>query len=119
MSAVAVASEVQSPPARRIPPRGPRCGHNRQSPLTQAIDLKDLAYSTAKDSAVPAHIKAPLMRAWCDLHEITMAIRGQGKPKPVEAKNANGAKRTKEHAAPISAQEQTKATQPNTASSDS
>jgi hypothetical protein len=37
------------------------------------------------------------MRAWADLQEIGMAIRGQGKPKPVEARNAT-VKRTKRNA---------------------
>jgi hypothetical protein len=38
--------------------------------------------------ATPAHIRAALMRAWVDLQEISMAIRGVGKPKPVDARNA-------------------------------
>jgi hypothetical protein len=68
------------------------------------MDLKDLAYATAQDPAVQAHIKAALMRAWVDLQEMAMAIRGQGKPKPIEARNAVSKRRTKEHAAPISTQ---------------
>jgi len=103
MSAVAecLQSEVKPRQKRQLVPRGPRCGFNRLSPLTQALDLKDIAFASAKDPAIPAHIKAALMRAWCDLHEITMAIRGQGKPKPIEAKNATH-KRARETApAPV------------------
>lgn len=64
------------------------------------MDLKDLAYHTAQDPNVQAHIKAALMRAWVDLQEVAMAIRGQGKPKPVEARNATR-KGKRDSAAPI------------------
>jgi len=97
-------SEVQSLPARRIRTRGPRCGLNRTSPLTQALDLKDVAYRDAKSPDTPIHIKAALMRAWADLHEITMAIRGHGKPKPVEAKNAGDKRKARDAATPIAGQ---------------
>ena len=70
------------------PPRQSRAGVNRLSPLTQALDLKDQAYIDALSPETPVHVKAALMRAWSDLQEIAMALRGQGKPKPVEAKNA-------------------------------
>ncbi len=63
--------------------------------------MKETAYKCAQDANVPAHIKAALMRAWADLHEITMAIRGEGKPKPVEAKNAKP-KSKSSNAAPVS-----------------
>ncbi len=86
-------------PRKSYPP-GPRSGLIRVSPLTQALDLKDVAYRKAKDDSTPVHIAAALMRAWADLHEITMAIRGQGKPKPVEARNATP-KRKPAREAPI------------------
>ncbi len=86
-------------PRKSYPP-GPRSGLIRVSPLTQALDLKDVAYRKAKDDATPVHIAAALMRAWADLHEITMAIRGQGKPKPVEARNA-APKRKRNETAPV------------------
>jgi hypothetical protein len=70
------------------------------------MDLKDLAYATAQDPNCQAHIKAALMRAWVDLQEMAMALRGQGKPKPVEARNATP-KRKRENAAPISTQQAT------------
>lgn len=63
--------------------------------------MKDTAYAATQDAKIPAHIKAALMRAWVDLHEITMAIRGQGKPKPIEAKNASGKRVKREANAPI------------------
>jgi hypothetical protein len=65
-----------------------RAGKHRLSPLTQALDLKDIAYHDAHDPKTPPHIKAALMRAWVDLQEVVMSIRGQGKPKPIEARNA-------------------------------
>ncbi len=81
-------AEVQSVSRRSPPKRGPRCGMNRQSSLTQALDLKDEAYRSGTSKDTPVHVKAALMRAWVDLQEMTMTIRGQGKPKPIEARNA-------------------------------
>jgi len=83
---------------------GPRSGKHRLSPLTQALDLKDVAYRNGTDPATPVHIQAALMRAWADLHEITMAIRGQGKPKPIEARNAVSKRKGRDAAAPVAAQ---------------
>ena len=44
------------------------------------------------------------MRAWADLQEIAMALRGQGKPKPVEARNAVSKRKGRDAAAPVAAQ---------------
>ncbi len=71
--------------------RTPRAGKHRVSPLTQALDLKDIAYRDGSADSTPVHIKAALMRAWVDLQEMAMAIRGQGRPKPIEARNAKPA----------------------------
>jgi len=90
-----LAPEVHSPPVRSQPKRGPRCGMNRPSPLTQALDLQAIAMSAAKDPNVPPHIKAALMRAWTDLQDVVMAIRGHGRPKPVTARNDASATRRK------------------------
>ncbi len=73
---------------RASKPHGPRAAKHRLSPLTQALDLKDLAYKDAHASETPVHIRAALMRAFVDLLDLCMALRGQGKPKPVEARNA-------------------------------
>jgi hypothetical protein len=81
-------------------PRGPRCGLHRVSALTQALDLKDVAYQDGTASETPVHVKAALMRAWVDLQEVVMALRGQGKPKPVEARNAQP-KRKPRSAGPV------------------
>jgi hypothetical protein len=67
------------------------------------MDLQAVAFAAAQDPNVPAHVKAALMRAWVDLEEIRMAIRGQGKPKPVEAKNAQPRQKPRP-AAPITSQ---------------
>lgn len=64
------------------------------------MDLKDVAYRDGTADSTPVHIKAALMRAWVDLQEMAMALRGQGKPKPVEARNATP-KRKRESVAPI------------------
>lgn len=69
-------------------PNGPRAGKHRLSRLTQALDLQDQAYKAATSTDTPVHVQAAFMRAWADIHEVSMAIRGQGKPKPVEARNA-------------------------------
>jgi len=83
------------------PPRQSRAGVNRLSPLTQALDLKDQAYMDALSPETPVHVKAALMRAWVDLEEIRMALRGQGKPKPVEARNAKPKGKHPQSIAPI------------------
>ncbi len=72
----------------------------RQSPLTQAMDLQAIAMTAARDPNVAPHIKAALMRAWTDLQDVIMAIRGHGRPKPVEARNATP-KRKVSGSAPI------------------
>ncbi len=100
MSAPSPLKEFTRPPTSHVK-RSPRQGRYRVSPLTQALDLKDIAYKHGTDEKTPVQIKAALMRAWVDLQEIAMAIRGQGKPKPVEARN--GSKRSKvTNAAPVS-----------------
>lgn len=91
---------VQSDPTRSQPKPGPRRGINRPSPLTQALDLQEIALRDCKADATAPHIRAALMRAWVDLQEIAMALRGQGKPKPVEARNATP-KRKRTPVAPI------------------
>ncbi len=101
MSAVApsLQAEVRAPLSHVKRPN--RHGKHRVAPLTQAMDLKDIAYRDVCDDKTPIHIRAALMRAWADLQEIVMALRGQGKPKPVEARN--GVKRGKQtNAAPVS-----------------
>jgi hypothetical protein len=40
------------------------------------------------------------MRAWVDLEEIRLTLKGHGKPKPVEARNATP-KRKPKSAAPV------------------
>ncbi len=68
--------------------RYPRHGKHRIPALTQALDLRDVAYRDGTDPNLPPHIRAAIMRAWVDLSELAMSLRGQGKPKPVEARNA-------------------------------
>jgi len=99
MSAVALLQAEIRGPQSHIK-RSPRQGKHRVAPLTQALDLKDIAYRDGTADSTPVHIKAALMRAWVDLQEMAMAIRGQGKPKPVEARNATR-KGKRESAAPI------------------
>lgn len=87
-------------PVRKRYPPGPRQALHRLSRLTQALDLQDQAYKAGIAKRTPIHVKAAFMRAWVDLQEIGMAIRGQGKPKPVEARNATK-RNAKAQAAPI------------------
>jgi len=65
------------------------------------MDLQAVAFATVNDPAVPAHIKAAHMRAWVDLEEIRMALRGQGKPKPVDARNGIRKPRGSQSVTPI------------------
>lgn len=51
------------------------------------MDLQAIAMKDAKNDSTPAHIKAALMRAWCDLQERINELRGIGKPRPVTARN--------------------------------
>lgn len=81
----------------------------RASTRNQILQLKAVALRDAIDDSTPVGVRASLMRAYVDLQEIDMALRGVGKPKPVEAKNANERKRVKENAAPIAAQTPAKA----------
>jgi len=66
------------------------------------MDLQAVAMKSALDPIVPPHVKAALMRAWVDLEEIRLTLKGHGKPKPVEARNAQPKRKTKPGAvAPI------------------
>ncbi len=108
-----VAEALKSPP-RSQPKRGPRCGIHRHSRLTQALDIQDLLADTAKAlkidllSATDTDKRARLAvaiasagRSWQGLQGEVMAMKGQGKPKPVEARN--GARKSKSsNAAPVS-----------------
>ncbi len=96
----AASSVANYAPSRPPHPKGPRAGTHRLTPLTQALDLKDVAYRDGTADSTPVHIKAALMRAWVDLQEMAMTLRGQGKPKPVEARNATP-KRKPSATAPI------------------
>lgn len=94
---------------RSFKPTGPRVGQHRYSALTQIMDLQAIAFESAHDPKVPAHIKAALMRAWVDLEDIRMAKQGIGRPKPVEARNATTKRKPRAPIAPISAIEQAQA----------
>ena len=60
----------------------------RANPRRQIAELQEVAHRDAIADATPVGVKASLMRAYVDLQEIAMALRGHGKPKPVEARNA-------------------------------
>ena len=83
---------------------GPRRAINRPSSLTQAMDLQAIAMADCKAKDTPVHVRAALMRAWVDLEEIRLALRGQGKPKPVEARNARPKQRNGSTVSPIAGQ---------------
>ncbi len=113
MSAIAVAA-VQAPPRRVHGFPGPRRSLNRLSRLSQALDLQDLLAKVANalgndlenqpDGDKRARLAVAIAsagRSWQGLQTEVMALRGQGKPKPVEARN--GVKRGKQtNAAPVS-----------------
>ncbi len=84
--AYAVAGALASIQARKARP-------TRLGPRSQVLLLKDVALRDAIDPETPVGVRASLMRAYVDLHEIDMAISGQGKPKPVEARNSQPRKR--------------------------
>src|SRR5216683_942982 len=73
----------------------------RKGPRSQVLALKDVAIRDAIAPDTPVGVRASLMRAYVDLHEIDMAIRGQGKPKPVEAKNSQSKRKSVGSITPI------------------
>jgi len=74
----------------------------RNSAQRHIADLKVVAHRDATSPETPVAVKASLMRAYVDLHEIEMAIKGYGRPKPVEARNASPKAKSKRQAiAPI------------------
>ncbi len=90
----AVAGAVASIQARKLRP--PRAGVRKQ-----IYDLKVVAHRDATSDETPVGVKASLMRAYVDLHEIEMAITGQGKPKPVEARNASPKRKARPTVSPV------------------
>lgn len=95
--------------------QGPRSGVNRLSRLTQALDLQDILTSTAKalkqtldceqDQDKRARLAVAIAsagRSWQGLQGEVMALRGQGKPKPVEARNATQKRKTRVAPRPVS-----------------
>ncbi len=98
MAVASAQAEIRGPQSHVK--RSPRQGKHRVAPLTQALDLKDIAYRDGTAESTPVHIKAALMRAWVDLQEMAMALRGIGRPKPVEARNATP-KRKRGETAPV------------------
>lgn len=73
----------------------------RLSARNQVLKLKDVALRDATSDETPVGVRASLMRAYVDLHEIDMAITGIGKPKPVEAINAQPTRTRKPKPAPV------------------
>jgi len=101
-------------PERSQPKPGPRRAINRHSRLTQALDLQDILTSVAKslkcdlDHESDPDKRARLVvaiassgRSWQGLQGEVMALRGQGKPKTVEARNAHTAKRKPRASGPV------------------
>jgi hypothetical protein len=79
----AMAGALASIKARKARPPGTK----RLGPRSQVLLLKDIALRDAISKKTPVGVRASLMRAYVDLHEIYMAITGQGKPRPVIARN--------------------------------
>ncbi len=84
----------------------------RQSARKQILELKEVAHHDAVDPETPVGVKASLMRAYVDLHEIEMAITGQGKPKPVEARNASPKRKARATVSPVRVSTSTQPTPP-------
>jgi len=74
---------------------------NRLPVRTQIIALQDLALAHAQSKDTPVAICAALMRAYVDLHELRMAVEGTGKPKPVEARNAQPRQKPRKPVQPL------------------
>lgn len=73
----------------------------RKSTRYQILELKDVAFRDAVNDETPVGVKASLMRAYVDLHEIDMATRGIGKPRPVDAVNAVPKRKQRATVSPI------------------
>ncbi len=65
------------------------------------MDLQEIAMTAAKDPNVPSHVKAAHMRAWVDLEDIRLRLRGIGAPKPVEARNASPKRKARATVSPV------------------
>src|SRR6266550_1531173 len=69
-------TEVQTPVRRSPPKRGPRCGMNRPSMLTQALDAQEILMRDIKDTKTTAQVRAQSTRAWKELAQLIRIIRG-------------------------------------------
>ena len=59
-----------------------------QSPRNQVKQLQRVALADATNPETPVAVRAAIMRAYVDLQELRMSLEGIGRPKPVEARNA-------------------------------
>jgi hypothetical protein len=57
---------------------------NPPSPFKQARRLQQIAMRDCEDPKVKPHIRAALMRAWCDLEERVRVLKMKPLPKPVD-----------------------------------
>lgn len=89
---------------RSVAKQGPRSGVHRLSPLTQALDQRDFAFTQAKAlNALPpatttleARLRAQTLKdlntVWDTSCDRAMILQGKGKPKSVPARNDPEAK---------------------------
>ena len=53
-------------------------------PILQAIELQAIAMRDCRDEKTAPHIRAALMRAWCDLEERKRILRMKPKPRDID-----------------------------------
>lgn len=73
----------QNAPANARKAHRARLGHQ----LRKALDCQQAAYEAAMTTDVDPKYRASLMRAYHDLTRLVMDMQGQGKPRPVTARN--------------------------------
>ena len=71
---------------------GPRQALKRMSPLTEALDLRQILFEDAQKEGLSPADRSKLTRAWCEVNDRIQELRGHGKPRPVTARNDPDAK---------------------------
>jgi hypothetical protein len=57
------------------------------SPLTEALDLRQILFEDAQKPGLSPADRSKLTRAWCEVNDRIQELRGHGKPRPVTARN--------------------------------
>lgn len=89
----------------------------KPTPYNEAVELQDIALRDCRDAKTPPHIRAALMRAWCDLEERKRILRMKPLPKSVDVSYRKPAKRPRNVVA-FTEDSDSRATKPNATKSE-